>query len=145
MRLAAIASVTLVACATVPDFHQERLRVLGETDTLCWVSTRDFLKEKSPDGFQLVLNELGARKAVCSPEAIERGRQRVVAQSDRERAITQQVEARNAQTAGTVLRTAAGIAGLILLAPALAPQPPPPVTCTWYTAPNNRTGMATCR
>jgi hypothetical protein len=142
--LAGSVFVFLAACASVPDFIHERNQIMQDADVLCWVSSRPALQQKDPDGFQAVLNELGRRKAICTPDGNERGRLRIVSQANREKALGAQAHAQNTKTAEGVLRGAAFIGGLILLAPALAPPPPKPVTCQWQMSANG-TGSAICR
>jgi hypothetical protein len=145
---ASLGAVVVLAagCAATPDFEHERGQVFNDTEVLCWVSTVPDFKAKSPEGFQAVTEELGERKALCTPEAVERGRKRVVVHFQREKELKARAASQNADSAEKFLKGAAFIAGAILLAPALSPPPPrqPVTTCQWQLNANG-TGSAICR
>ena len=134
---AASCVAVLTGCASAPNFEPEREQLFSRTDVLCWIASIDKIRTAKPEEYKIVTAELAERKALCTADQIENGRLGVLAQFAHEKSAKEEASRKNARTAESVLRGAALIGGILLLAPALAPPmppPPKPIQChTSYT------------
>lgn len=144
MKLRAGLAALLAGCASTPDFLPARTALLERTDVVCWIAASDNIKQRDPGLHGYAVSQVSLRQVGCEPEIVENGRLAVVEHFKHERAVKADVERRNAETAGSILKGAAIIGGAILLAPAFAPPPPPVVNCRTYQVTRNQS-HTTCQ
>lgn len=137
MRIAL--ALVLAGCAAVPDHSADRSRIFDATATLCWMTTVPHLRTKNPEAMAQVDGVLRDRKAVCTPELVESGRQMVLAQSERERQLNAAAQQRNVAAAGKALDL------LLLMGAAAAMQPAPAATVNCNTYYGSSYSTTSCR
>jgi hypothetical protein len=137
MRVELIAvSCAVAACASTPNFQEERAEVFWRTPVLCLIQASPATKEKSPEVLPMVTSELARRSATCTAQVIGEGARIVMTQLERERRVTQMVKQENREavsnaadkTLQVLLTVGAAYAATQAMQPPPVP-PPRPIQC----------------
>ncbi len=139
---------TLAACASVPDFEEERAHVVWQTPPLCAIQAAPPTVVE-PEVLRIASDELSKRGVACTPEMVAEGSRVLVNQLQHERQVAQAVEQQNRETASRtadkmlqiLMAVGAGYAMAQAMQPSPAP-PPGPVQC--HTSYGYRSANTTC-